>query len=91
MRIPLRRGTVWTRRTIRRAVTAMEFQRYTQAPGEVALFSPARTCGHCHQRSEILVLPEQRCLSCWSRPIVGNWQVRSAGPGPSGPARGGGA
>jgi hypothetical protein len=89
MRTPSRYGSVWTRSTIRRAVTALEFQRCTRAPGEVALFSPARACGHCHQRSEILVLPERRCLSCWSKPIVGNWQVRPVDPSPSGAPGGG--
>jgi hypothetical protein len=71
----MRRHSSWRRATIRLAVLALKFQRYTQAPGTIVLVSPSRRCQICHKRKEVVVQPALHCISCWSKGVLSKWEV----------------
>ena len=65
----------WRRETIERAISISGLIRITGAAGEVELHSPAKECPECHEMVEVTVLPTKMCGTCWSRKVIGAWQI----------------
>lgn len=65
----------WERTTIDRAIAIKRLIRITRSHADVELRSPARICPECRQPVEVVVVPGQNCASCWSRKVIGSWQV----------------
>jgi hypothetical protein len=66
---------IWRRKTIERAISIWGLIRITRVAGDVEFRSPAQECLECHERTEVLVKPEGLCGTCWSRKVIGAWQV----------------
>jgi len=65
----------WQRKTVERAISTLDLIRITRAARDVELRSPARECPQCHEPAEVVVLPGERCATCWSRKVIAEWQV----------------
>ncbi len=65
----------WAKETVMRAISILGLIRITRAAREVELRSPARECPECHEMVEVMVLPASVCATCWSRKVIGSWQV----------------
>lgn len=65
----------WRKETIERAISILRLIRITQAAREVELHSPPKECPECHEMVEVVVLPAEMCGTCWSRKVIGAWQI----------------